>query len=184
MKTNKRRIMPAILAVVMVMSLAAFIPSCGESEKEQKITVQMKIIGSEGVILDTPIVREGAPSDFTVLDLTKFICDIYETAFDFDVELKTVKRIGDKDIVKFFLSEYPTDPPPTEKETKPPEEGEEEEETEAPTEKETVPEDVLGEYYYDWVCTINDNVDANILDLLKNGDSVVWEWKLVKSELD
>jgi len=184
MKTKTRRIMPAVLAVVMVVSLAALF-SCVQSEAEQEIKVDFKIIGSKGEVCSyTGVLQKGAPSDLTVLAVTKFICDIESIEFDYDVQLKAVKRIGD-DIGELFRSEYPTDPPPTTEAKKDTPNGDDEdgEETEAPTEAETDPEDIVSDHYYDWVCTVNDP-EATIIDRIKDGDNVVWEWKLVKKELD
>lgn len=184
MKTKTRRIMPAVLAVVMVMSLAALF-SCNDSETQQTIIVNMKITGSEKEICDMPLQMVGVPSELTVLAATKRMCEeVQEVAFDYDLQLKAVKRI-DTDIGELFLSEYPTEPPTTTEAKKDTPKGEDEEgeETEAPTEAETDPEDIVSDHYYDWVCTVN-GTEATIVDRVKDGDKIVWEWRQVQKELD
>jgi hypothetical protein len=175
MNTKIKRIMSAALVAVMVLSVAA-LASCDQSEAEKDIKVHMKITGSEGEICDMDLMVTGTASELTVLRATKKMCDeVYEIEFDYDLQLNTVKRIG-SDIVKFFINDYPT-------EEQPAEEGEPPAEENAEEEKETEPEDVIGDYYYDWVCTVNGE-EKEISDNVKEGDSIVWEWKQVQSELD
>ncbi|MCL2813475.1 MAG: hypothetical protein FWD23_02625 [Oscillospiraceae bacterium] len=174
MKTNKRRIMSAALVVVMILSVSTFI-ACGESESEQDIMVNMKITGSDREICDMPLKLTGTPSELTVLAATRKMCvDVQEVEFDYDVQLDAVKRIG-ADIVEFFINEYPTEEPVTEAVEEATEEGAEEQTTEAAA--------VVHDFYYDWVCTIN-GVESTISDTVKEGDSIVWEWKQVQRELD
>ena len=177
MKTNIRRIMSAALVVAMVLSVAAFV-SCDQSEAEKKITVNVKITGSDHEICDMPLVLEGISSELTVLAATKKMCVVvYEIEFDYDEQLEAVKRIG-SDIGELFLSEYPTEEKPTEEGDEPTPEDAEEETSE---EQETVPENVVQDFYYDWVCTVN-GVEATIADLVKEGDKIEWQWKQVQKE--
>jgi hypothetical protein len=118
----------------------------------------------------------GVASELTVLAATRKMCvDVWEIPFDYDLQLDTVKRIG-SDIVVFFINEYPTEEPPAD-------EGAPKETMEGETEAETEAEDVIQDFYYDWVCTVN-GVESTLSDTLKEGDSIVWEWKQVQKELD
>ena len=175
MKTNIRRIMSAALVVVMVLSVAAFM-SCDQSEAEKDIKVHMKITGSEGEICDMDLMVTGTASELTVLAATRKMCDVvYEIEFDYDLQLEAVKRIG-ADIGELFIGEYPTEEPAPDEEAPPADAGEESSE-----EEETAAENVVQDFYYDWVCMVN-GVESTIVDTIKEGDSIEWLWKQVQKE--
>ena len=172
---NKRRsIISFALIIAMILTVAAF-TSCSTSEAEQSITINIRLKGSSELLYGDPA-SDGPgpakitalPSEMTVLTATQQLCTNLDIFFDYDKDIDTVKQIG-SDLSELFASEV---------EEAAPAEGEEAADDEA----EEATEPVVKDFYYDWVCTLNGN-ETKLDDKIKEGDTIVWEWKEVKKEL-
>ena len=181
-----RKIISLALIITMIFAVAAFM-SCGESEKEEEIRINVQIIGSnyeDG----NDLVLTGTADELTVLAATQRMCEVVlEIKFEYDAKIDTVKRIGD-DISGLFESEYEDEiaakEEPDEAAAADPGDGEEPADAENPDGEEPEnPEDVVKDFYFDWVLTVNGSADANLSDKIKEGDKIVWKYQEVKKEL-
>lgn len=178
MKIKRKGIISVALIIAMILSIGTLFISCANSEAEESIKVHMKIASDiHEECEDMDLMVTGIKSELTVLTATqRMIVDVMGLKFEYDKELDAVKKIGSK-IGELFESEYETEAPADEEPAavdEEPAENEDEDATEA--------EDIVKDFYYDWVCTVN-GTEATISDTIKDGDSIVWEWKQVKKEL-
>jgi len=173
MKIARRSIISVALVIAMIFTVGAFM-SCTSSEAEQSITVNIKIAGSTETPYEGPALITAVASELTVLTATRQLCNNLDIDFVYDKDIDTVKKIG-SDISELFLHEYEVEAPADEE---PADAAAEPEEGEDVTEA----EDVVKDFYYDWVCSLN-GAEAQLDDIVKEGDSIVWEWKEVKKEL-
>ena len=176
MKIKRRSVISFALIAAMIFSVGAFM-SCTSSEAEQSITIEIKLQGSSELYYGGPALIKSIASEMTVLTATRQLCENLDIVFVYDPDIGAIKKIG-TDVSELFQHEFETQPPEDEEEQQPADDGEEGEETE----EETEAEDVVKDYYYDWVCSVNGS-EAKLSDLVKAGDNVVWEWKEVKKEL-
>ena len=166
---KRKSVISVILIIAMVFSAAAF-ASCVNEEKEETIQVVIKIKGTN-IDANQTLALTAVPADLTVLAATVKMCVVVEEIpFDYDKELDAVKRIGG-DISELFKNEYTTEPG---------EIGDEPEDN--PAEDEETTEEIVKDYYMDWVCTVNGK-EATISDIIKTGDTIEWVYKQVKKEL-
>ena len=165
---KKRSIISVILIIAMFFSMAAF-TSCVNEEKEEEIKATIKIKGTT-IDVSQDFVYKIVPSESTVLYLTTRMCkEIEGIDFEYDKEIDAVKKIGN-DISDLFKEEYETEP--TEQTT-------EDEEAFFEDQDEETTEEGLGEFYYDWVCTVNEK-EATLSTQIKTGDKIEWKYELVK----
>lgn len=175
MEIKRRSIISVALIIAMIFTVAAF-TSCSNSEAEQSVTINIKIAGSTEIPYEGPALIKAVPSEMTVLTATQQLCTNLDIVFDYDKDIDTVKQIG-SDISELFASE-------SDKVEEEAAEGEvpAANEEEAAEEETTDADEVVKDYYYDWVCSLN-GAEAKLDDKIKEGDSLVWEWKEVKKEL-
>jgi len=175
MKITKRGVISVLLAAAMILSAGVF-AACGEDEdKIVEIKYNIKITSSDGSVEESfdGVHLEGTANELTVLKATEFFCKtVMQMDFDYDATIGSIKKIG-PNISGLFISEYEIDEEPGEEQEAADggEDGEEEE-----------TEETVKDYYYDWVCTVN-GVEAQLGDVIKEGYSIVWEWKEVAKEL-
>jgi len=172
----KKRSIISVLVIIAMICSAGLFTACNDEEKVETIKYNMKITSWDNSIEDSfdGIVLEGTADELTVLAATrKMVRDVLDIEFDYDASIGTVKRIG-PNISELFRHEFPADPCDKCDEL---EDGELCEECAAEAE-----EDVVRDYYYDWVCMVN-GTEGQPADLIKEGDTIVWEWKQVAREL-
>jgi len=177
MKITKRGVISVLLAAAMILSAGIF-TACGENEdKIVEIKYNIKITSSDGSVEESfdGVHLEGTANELTVLKATEFFCKtVMQMDFDYDATIGSIKKIG-PNISGLFIHEYEIEEEePAEGEEAAAGDGEEEEED---------PEDLIQDYYFDWVCTVN-GVEAQLGDVIKDGYSIVWEWKEVAKEID
>ena len=167
MNKTKRGVISAALVAAMIFSLVALASCGGGEDAETEIKYNIKITGSEIDEGFDGVVLEGLPGELTVLAATRKMCvDVLQVEFDYDAGIGAIKRIGPH-ISELFIHEY--------------EEDEENEEGEEQQEEEDDDHVEIKDYYYDWTCTVNGS-EAQPGDLIKDGDTVVWEFKQVRKE--
>jgi|GEM_PF-1411582 len=188
MKIKKRSAVSLLLIAALILSLSAFM-SCNKSETPVDIMIHMKITSSAGENLyDGDLQLSGLPTEFNVLMATQKMCvDVLEIDFEYDKDLDAVKRIG-ADVSELFENDEVVTEENADADVED-EAGDEEvvtdEVVEDPAEAdetETNPENVIKDFYYDWICTIN-GVEATISTSVKAGDNIQWVWKEVKKSL-
>jgi len=175
MKLTKRGVISVLLAAAMILAAGMF-TACGDDEdKIVEIKYNIKITSSDGSVEESfdGVHLEGTANELTVLKATEFFCKtVMQMDFDYDATIGSIKKIG-PNISGLFIHEYEIE-----------EEAEAEEEVAGDDEEEeTDPEDIVKDYYFDWVCTVN-GVEAQLGDVIKEGYTIVWEWKEVAKEID
>jgi len=160
MKIKARSIISVLLILSMVFTVAAF-TSCGSGEKEETITVDVSVTGSNGEVMENPLQMVGFPSDLTVLAATKRFCvEVYQIDFKYDETLNAVVTIGpdtlDPNAIKEAAGEEVTS-----------------ETAEGDTTEATTANDGT---YYDWQGYLN-GVVTDPLAKIKEGDKIEWKWE-------
>ena len=170
---RKRSVVSVLMIVAMILSAGAFASCINEPEIAK---YNIKITSYDGSVETSfdGVTTAELGTEPTVLDCTRFFCkDVMGWDFEYDATLAggTVKKISSH-ISELFVSEFI-------EECEACAELEDGESCDECLEEDD--DDVIKDYYYDWVFTLNGE-EAKLSDLIKDGDTIVWEWKQVQKE--
>ena len=176
MSIKRKSVISVLLAAAMIFAVGAF-TACVEGEGTQSIRVNIRITSpeiNEGFEGDMAMLLEGMEKDLTVLAATRKLCvDVLQIELDYDADIGSVKKIGPY-ISELYLHEYETDEENGE-------DGEDGANGDANGEEDAT-EEAVKDHYFDWVCTVN-GAEAKLSDAVKEGYTILWEWKEVTKEL-
>ena len=173
----RKRSVISVLVIIAVICSAGVFTACGGESEEFRYNITITSYDNS-IETDFPgVLLQGVDGDPTVLDATRYFCrEVMQWDFEYDAAINSVKRIY-TNISELFRAEFEEEC--EECAALAADEDSEEDECAECAEKE---EEAVRDYYYDWVCAVN-GAEAQPNDLIKNGDSITWEWKQVQKEL-